>query len=52
MNPWVLAQLLLWRATVLGVCTYLVFWMGHSGWWYLLAVVLYEIEFRTKKGEK
>jgi hypothetical protein len=32
--------ILLWNAIVLGVTTYLVFWMGHSGWWYLLALIL------------
>jgi len=25
---------------VLGMTTYLVFWQGHSGWWYLLALLL------------
>lgn len=32
--------LVAWRFVVLGTCTYLVFWQGHSGWWFLLAIVL------------
>lgn len=27
-----------WYSAVLGTCTYLVFWLNHSGWWYLLAL--------------
>jgi 4-hydroxybenzoate polyprenyltransferase len=30
----------IWSITILAVCTYLVFWMDHSGWWYLLAMIL------------
>jgi hypothetical protein len=30
----------LWAAACIGVCTYLVFWRDHSGWWYLLATFL------------
>lgn len=30
----------IWGAACLGVCTYLVFWLDHSGWWYLLAILL------------
>ena len=30
----------LWGALVIGMTTYLVFWEGHSGWWYLLAMIL------------
>ncbi len=29
-----------WLALCLGTCTYLVFWRGFSGWWFLLAVIL------------
>jgi hypothetical protein len=25
---------------IIGGCTYLVFWMNASGWWYLLAILL------------
>ena len=25
---------------VLGVCAYVVFWLGFSGWWFVLALVL------------
>ena len=27
-------------AFIISGCAYLVFWKGHSGWWFLLAVVL------------
>jgi hypothetical protein len=30
----------LWATLVLGICTYLVFWKDHSGWWYVLAIFL------------
>ena len=29
-----------WIVLVFGTCTYLVFWQGHSGWWFVLAVLL------------
>lgn len=29
-----------WCILVFGTCTYLVFWKDHSGWWYLLALIL------------
>lgn len=35
-----LIYIIIWEAATLGVCTYLVFWQGYSGWWYLLAVGL------------
>lgn len=30
----------IWCLIVFGTCTYVVFWMGHSGWWYAFAVLL------------
>ena len=29
-----------WLVLAMGTCTYLVFWMGHSGWWFALAILL------------
>lgn len=29
-----------WCVLVFGTCTYLVFWRDHSGWWFLLALLL------------
>lgn len=29
-----------WGVLCLGVCTYLVFWDGQSGWWFVFAVFL------------
>jgi hypothetical protein len=31
---------LVWSLTIVGACTYLVFWRNESGWWYVLAVLL------------
>jgi len=31
---------LLWDAAVIGTLFYVVFWRGHSGWWFLLAIPL------------
>lgn len=30
----------LWDFFLIGGVTYLVFWKGHSGWWFVLAIVL------------
>lgn len=37
---WDMILTTLWNATVIGVCTYLVFWKDYSGWWFLLAFIL------------
>ena len=31
---------LLWDVLVFGTCTYVVFWLNQSGWWYLLALLI------------
>ncbi len=38
-NAEVLARFL-WAAFIVGGCAYIVFGLGHSGWWFLLALVL------------
>lgn len=38
-----------WTAIVMAVCTYLVFWMDQSGWWYVLALII--ASFRPKYGD-
>jgi len=30
----------IWGASVIAGTSYLVFWEGHSGWWFLLAIFL------------
>lgn len=40
-----------WTVLVFSVTTYLVFWKGHSGWWYLLALLLASASLSTKKTE-
>ncbi len=32
------------KLVVFGVCAYAVFWLGHSGWWFLLALIV-SLEF-------
>jgi hypothetical protein len=31
---------LAWNGTILVGTAYIVFWLGYSGWWWLLAVIL------------
>ncbi|MFG1462306.1 hypothetical protein V5F77_05345 [Xanthobacter sp. DSM 24535] len=31
---------LAFNLVIYGVCAYAVFWLGHSGWWFLLAMVI------------
>lgn len=31
---------LVWGLVILGGCAYAVFWLDHSGWWFLLAMLL------------
>ena len=41
LNNIILSLLILpYNAFLISGCAYLVFWKGHSGWWFLLAVVL------------
>ena len=32
--------ILAYNAFLISGCAYLVFWKGHSGWWFLLTLVL------------
>lgn len=41
-----------WTVTVISVTTYLVFWKGHSGWWYLLALILCGSGSSSSDGDK
>jgi hypothetical protein len=31
---------LIWCALIIVGCAYLVFWRGHNGWWFALAILL------------
>lgn len=33
-------MVILYNALLIGACGYVVFGLGHSGWWFLLAAVL------------
>jgi hypothetical protein len=35
-----LIYIVLWESLTIGGCSYLVFWRGRSGWWFVLAIVL------------
>lgn len=43
-GSWALAVIvamgIAYRLAVFGVIAYAVFWQGHSGWWFLLAVLI------------
>lgn len=39
---------LLWSILVMGVTAYAVFWLDHSGWWFLLAILLCIRDCSTK----
>ena len=41
-----LIYIVLFEALVLGGCGYAVFVLGHSGWWFVLAVVLSAAAYR------
>ena len=36
----VIALMYAWAAAVFGVTAYAVFWLGHSGWWFLVALII------------
>jgi hypothetical protein len=40
MSPFSVIFIILWDVFVIAGTSYLVFWEGHSGWWYLLAFCL------------
>ncbi|MEP9376164.1 hypothetical protein ABLE91_05580 [Aquabacter sp. CN5-332] len=44
---------LAFRAAILGFCAYAVFWLGFSGWWFALALVLCAVaaDFSAEKKE-
>ena len=37
---WLYLIATLWNVLVWGVTAYAVFWLGHSGWWFVLAALL------------
>ena len=41
-----LIYIVIWEAATLGTCTYLVFWKGYSGWWFLLAILLSTMAYK------
>jgi hypothetical protein len=45
-------MILVYRAAILGVTAYAVFWLDRSGWWFLLAIMMAggaEFTFSEKK---
>lgn len=43
---------LFWQTLVIGGCGYVVFVLGHSGWWFLLAVFMSAHQFSPKSWAK
>ncbi len=37
---WSIVLKVIWCAAVFGTAAYAVFWLGHSGWWFVLAFVV------------
>ena len=35
-----LLYIAIWDGGIIAGCTYLVFWMNQSGWWYALAIII------------
>ena len=35
-----LIYIVLYEGLIIGGCAYVVFWLGHSGWWFLLACII------------
>ena len=47
------AAVLFYNAAILAATGYIVFWRGHSGWWFLLALlVMASISSDTKETRK
>ena len=44
-----LIYIIFWETFVLGGCSYIVFWMGFSGWWFLFAIVLSGCAYTPEK---
>lgn len=38
-----------WETLIIGGCSYIVFWLHHSGWWFLLAIALSTAAYSPKK---
>ena len=46
---------LIWWVFLIAGCSYVVFWLDHSGWWFLLAIILGQVEcsvFAKKKSKQ
>ena len=41
-----------WCVLVWGTCTYLVFWKGNSGWWYVLASLITEGDCKSYRSSE
>lgn len=36
----IVGMIILWRIFLIGGTSYIVFWKGYSGWWFVLAIML------------
>lgn len=43
-----LVYIVLWESMVIGGCAYVVFGLGYSGWWFLLALMLSASAYKPK----
>lgn len=44
-----LIYVILWEGLIIGGCSYVVFGLGHSGWWFALAFILSGAAYTPEK---
>ena len=47
-----LIYIILYETLIIGGCGYVVFGLGHSGWWFVLAVLFSGAAYTPKKWRK
>jgi hypothetical protein len=47
-----LIYIVFWYGGLIGGCAYIVFWLNHSGWWFLLAIILADLGLSSKEWKK
>lgn len=43
---------IIWDVGIMGGCAYLVFWQGHSGWWFALAVIICSSSYKPERWKR
>ena len=50
-NFLILLVLVLYNAFIFSGCAYIVFWKGHSGWWFIPAFIAANISVSSRNEE-